>query len=68
MAEEDGRRGGPVGDAELFEEAHGPPVVEGRFFEPGLAVEDGGDGSGGDAVEGGSDVFDAKAARDHLGV
>ena len=47
-----GQAGGPVGDAELLEEAHGPPIVEGGFFEPGFAVEDGGDGSAGDAVEG----------------
>ncbi len=47
-----GKAGGPVGDAELLEEAHGAPVVEGGFFEPGFAVEDGGDGAAGDAVEG----------------
>ncbi len=35
--------GGPVVDAELLEEAHGAPVVEGGLLEPGLAVEDWGD-------------------------
>ena len=63
-----GKAGGPVGDAELFEEAHGSPVVEGGFFEPGLAVKDGGDGAASDAVEGGLDVLRAEAAGDHLGV
>ena len=63
-----GETGGPVGDAELLEEAHGAPVVEGGFFEPGLAVEDGGDGAAGEAVEGVADVLEAEAARDDLGV
>ncbi len=63
-----GKTGGPVGDAELLEEAHGAPVVEGGFFEPGFAVEDRGDGAAGDAVEGVANVFRAKAAGDHLGV
>src|SRR3981081_1023629 len=36
-----GEAGGPVGDAELLEEAHGAPVVEGGFLEPGVAVKDG---------------------------
>jgi len=63
-----GQAGGPVGDAELLEEAHSSPVVEGGFFEPGLAIEDGGDGSAGDAVERGADVLGAQAAGDHLGV
>ena len=40
-----GKPGGPVGDAELLEEAHGAPVVEGGLLEPGLAVEDRGDGA-----------------------
>ncbi len=60
--------GGPVGDAELLEEAHGAPVVEGGFFEPGLAVEDGGDGAAEDAVDGVADVGGAEAARDHFGM
>ncbi|WP_433983675.1 hypothetical protein [Tunturiibacter empetritectus] len=60
--------GGPVGDAELLEEAHGAPVVEGGLFQPGLAIEDRGDGAAGDAVEGVADVFQARAVRNHLGV
>ncbi len=63
-----GKTGGPVGDAELLEEAHGAPVVEGGLFEPGLAVEDGGNGAASDAVEGVANVLSAKAAGDHLGV
>ena len=63
-----GKTGGPVGDAELLEEAHGAPVVEGGLFEPGLAVEDWGDRAACDAVEGVAEVLDAKAAGDHLGV
>ena len=59
---------GPVRDAEFLEEAHGSPVIEGGFFEPWLAVEDRSDGSGGDAVEGGADIFGAQAPGDHLGV
>ena len=51
-----GQAGGPVGDAELLEEAHGAPVVEGGLFEPGLAVEDGRDGAADEAVVGGVEV------------
>ena len=36
---------------ELFEETHGTPVVESRFFEPWFAVKDGSDGAGRNAVE-----------------
>ena len=60
--------GGPVGDAELLEEAHSAPVIEGGFFKPGLAVEDGGDGAAEDAVDGVADVGGPEAAGDHLGV
>ncbi len=63
-----GEASGPVGDSELLEEAHGAPVVEGRLFEPGLAVEDGGNGSSGDAVEGVAQIRQAEAAGEHLGV
>jgi hypothetical protein len=63
-----GKAGGPVGDAELLEEAHGAPVVEGGFLEPGFAVENRGDCSCRDAVKGVTYIFGAKAAGDHLGV
>ena len=38
-----GQAGGPIVNAEFPEGEHGAPVIEGRFFEPGLAVEDRGD-------------------------
>jgi len=63
-----GKAGCPVGDAELLEETHGSPVVEGGFFEPWLAVEDGCNGAAGYAVEGGADILRAETAGDHLGV
>ena len=63
-----GKTGGPVGDAELLEEAHGSPVVEGGLLEPGFAVEDGGDGAAEDAVIGGGDVAGAETMGDDLGV
>ena len=63
-----GEAGGPVGDAELLEEAHGAPVVEGGLFEPGLAVEDGGDGSADEAVVGVAEGGEGEAAGNDLGV
>ena len=57
-----GQAGGPVGDAELLEEAHGAPVVEGGLFQPGLAVEDGRDGAADEALVGGVDVVGAGCA------
>ena len=41
-----GQAGDPVMDAELTKGVHGAPVVEGWFFEPGFAVEVGGDAGG----------------------
>ena len=64
-----GQSRGPVGDAELLEEAHGAPVVERRFLQPRMAVEDRCDGSGVEAAEGVLDEsLRLEAARDDLGV
>src|ERR1700754_4303464 len=59
---------GPVGDAELLEEAHSTPVVEGGFFEPWFAIEDGSDCAAGDAVQRVANVFRAEATWNHFGV
>ena len=63
-----GEPGGPVGDAELTKEAHGSPVVEGGLFKPRLAVEDGRDGAGDEALVGIADVVCFEAVREELGV
>ena len=63
-----GQAGGPVGDAELAEEAHGTPVVEGGFFKPGLAVEDGSYGAGDEAAVGVAEIFEMEAAGKQIGV
>ena len=55
--------GGPVGDAELLEEAHGAPVVERGLLQPGLAVEDRRDGAADEALVAGVEVFSAEAVR-----
>ena len=44
-----GQAGAPVVDAEILEDEHGAPVVEGGLLEPGMAVEIGGD-AGAEAV------------------
>jgi hypothetical protein len=63
----DGRQaGGPVGDAELAEEAFRTPIVEGGFFKPGLAVEDGGDGTGEETVFRGFEVLAGEAAGEDV--
>ena len=54
---------GPVGDAELLEEAHGAPVIECRFLKPRAAVEDRRDGAADEAFVAGVEVFSAEAVR-----
>ena len=46
-----GQPGGPVVHAEVLEDEHGPPVVERRLLQPGVAVEIGRDAGAQPALE-----------------
>ena len=57
---------GPVAHTELFKEAHGAPVVQGRFLKPGMAVQNRRDGAGLGAPPRRAQVLPAQRTRNPL--